>query len=170
MTHNHFDHTRGVDPFLKRNPEAALICNEQVAKSFKKWSDQIVLVEPGEEIQHKTWKLKFIKGRHGLFSSVKNTGVIVRTSTISFGHAGDSVDFSGVSQEKLDYFAIPICGIFAASPKKALKELERFKQPLPTIIPMHWIWRNPHGFCHQFSTVFPEGQCVVPKNGNTVPI
>ncbi len=168
VTHNHFDHTRGVNPFLKRNPKAVLICNKQVADQYKKWQEQIILVNPGDEIQRDTWKLKFIEGRHGLFSGVQNTGVVVQTSNLIFGHVGDSVDFKGFSQEEIDYFAIPICGLFAASPKKALKELESFKQPLPIIITMHWFWRNPRGFCKRLRAKFPDSQCIVPIDGELV--
>ncbi|UCG02941.1 MAG: MBL fold metallo-hydrolase [Candidatus Heimdallarchaeota archaeon] len=170
VTHNHFDHTRGVEPFLKRNPEAILICNKQVAGYNKKWEERIILVNPGDKIQRRTWNLKFIEGRHGLFSGVQNTGVIVHTSNQSFGHVGDSVDFLGFSQEEIDYLAIPISGLFAASPKKALNELETFKQPLPTIITMHWVWRNPRGFCKRLQSKFPDSRCIVPKDGESVPL
>ena len=81
---------------------------------------------------------------------------------------GDSVDFKGFSQEEIDYLAIPICGLFAASPKKALKELESFERPLPIIITMHWFWRNPRGFCKRLKVNFPDSQCIVPKDGKIV--
>jgi hypothetical protein len=140
-----------------------------VAKNFlSKWEDRIIQVEPGEEIQHSVWTLRFIKGHHGLFSGVQNTGVIVQTSNLTFGHVGDSVDFRGFYQEKIDYLAIPICGLFAASPKIALKELGNFKQLLPTIITMHWLWRNPRGFCRRLSAIYPNSRCIVPKNGELV--
>jgi L-ascorbate metabolism protein UlaG (beta-lactamase superfamily) len=168
VTHNHFDHTRGVNPFLKHNSEAVLICNEQVANQFKKWQERIIPINSGDEIQRNGWNFKFIEGRHGLFSGVKNTGVIVQTSKLNFGHVGDSVDFNGFSQERIDFFAIPICGIFAASPKKALKELENFKRPLPTIITMHWLWRNPRGFCKRLKLKFPDSRCIVPKDSELV--
>lgn len=167
-THHHPDHTGGVETFLKRNPEAVFICNKQVAERFNKWQDRIVQMDPEEEIQHGIWKFRFIEGRHGFFSGVQNTGVIVHTSKLIFGHTGDSVDFSGFSQEEMDYFAIPICGLFAASPKKALKELEIFKQPLPVIITMHWLWRSPRRFCKRLKAKFPDSRCVVPKDGELV--
>ena len=168
VTHNHFDHTRGVEPFLKRNPEAVLICNKQVASYNEKWKEQIILVNPGDTIQRGTWHLKFIEGRHGLFSGVQNTGVIVRTSNQSFGHVGDSVDFSGFSQEQIGYLAIPISGLFAASPKKTLKELETFKKPLPTIITMHWLWRNPRGFYKRLKAKYLDCQCIFPKDSEFI--
>lgn len=169
-THHHPDHTGGVETFLKRNPEAVFICNKQVADHFEKWRERIVLAVPGEKIEQNPWKLRFLKGRHGLFSKVQNTGVIIQTPSLSFGHVGDSVDFQEFSQEKMDIFAIPIGGIFTASPKRALKELKSFSQPLPVIIPIHWLLRNPRGFCKRFITVFPDGRCVVPKDGESVTI
>jgi hypothetical protein len=85
-----------------------------------------------------------------------------------FGHTGDSVDFTGFSQEDMDGLAIPICGIFAASPNKALNELGLFKQPLPVIVTMHWFWRNPHGFCKRLTATFSNSQCIVPEDGERV--
>ncbi len=117
-----------------------------------------------------TWKFKFVKGHHGLFSGVQNTGVIIRSESLIFGHAGDSVDFWGFSQENLNFFAIPIGGVFTASPKRALKGLKSFSQPLPIIIPMHWLLRSPRGFCKRFKTVFPEERCIIPKDGEPVNI
>lgn len=168
-THYHSDHTNGVEIFLKRNPKAVFVCNEQVADRFKQWRDRIVLAIPGEEIIQGSWKLRFVKGRHGLFSKVQNTGVVVQTQTVSFGHTGDSVDFQGFSQEPLDVFAIPIGGIFTASPKRALNELKSFSQPLPVVILMHWLWRSPHGFCKKFKARFPGRRCIVPNDGEPIP-
>jgi metal-dependent hydrolase (beta-lactamase superfamily II) len=65
-THHHSDHTAGVEPFLKTNPEAKFVCSEQVADKFKKFRERIIPAMPGEEILEGHWKLKFIKGRHGL--------------------------------------------------------------------------------------------------------
>ncbi|MFX0116888.1 MAG: MBL fold metallo-hydrolase, partial [Candidatus Hodarchaeota archaeon] len=149
-SHHHSDHTKGVEIFLKRNPEAIFVCNEQVADHFKEWRNRIVFAAPGEEVTHASWRLSFVGGRHGLFSGVLNTGIIIRASSLSFGHAGDTVDFQEFSHEQLDLLAIPIGGIFTASPKRALKELKSFSKPLPIIIPMHWLWRKPRGFCQQF--------------------
>ena len=168
VTHSHFDHTRGVELFLKRNPEAVFICNQQVADRFEKWRERIVIADPGEKMQQGIWNLRFIKGRHGLFSKEQNTGVIIKTQSLSFGHAGDSVDFQGFSREKIDILAVPICGLFAASPKRALKELEAFSQPLPIVIPMHWLLRSPSGFCKKLKTKFPNSQCIVPKDGEII--
>lgn len=167
-THQHPDHTGGVETFLKRNPEAVFICNKQVSDRFEKWRDGIILAVPGEVVTQGSWTLSFVKGRHGFFSGIQNTGVIIRTKSLSFGHAGDSVDFQGFSQEKMDVLAIPISGMFAASPKRALKELKAFLQPLPIIIPMHWLLRSPSGFCKKFKMEFPDGRCIVPKDGETV--
>ncbi|MFX1518143.1 MAG: hypothetical protein ACFFC6_17745 [Promethearchaeota archaeon] len=139
-----------------------------MANPFKKWQDRITLINSGDEIQRGIWKFKFIEGRHGLFSGVQNTGVIIQASNLKFGHVGDSVVFSGFSKEEMDYFAIPISGFFTTSPNKALRELENFKQPLPTIITMHWLWRNPRGFCKRLKAKFPDSQCIVPKEGELV--
>lgn len=168
-THYHQDHTGGVPTFLKRNPEAVFICNEQVADRFQQWEERIILAIPGETIEQNGWKLRFIEGQHGLFSNVKNTGVIIQSNSVSFGHAGDTVDFQGFSQEKLTIFAIPISGIFTASPKRALKELKSFTTfPLPIIVPIHWLWRSPHGFCKRFHRTFPGNHCVIPQKGELV--
>ncbi|MFX1513459.1 MAG: MBL fold metallo-hydrolase [Promethearchaeota archaeon] len=163
VTHNHTDHTGGVKSFLKRNPEAKFICNEQVASSFTKWPDRTIIATPGETIVQGEWKLKFIKGRHGLFSSVQNIGIIVQNEDISFGHAGDSVDFQGFGKKHVDVFAVPIGGIFTASPKRVLIELQDFDLPIPTIIPMHWLFRRPRKFCEKLRKSFPESKCVIPE-------
>ncbi|MFQ6126569.1 MAG: MBL fold metallo-hydrolase [Candidatus Heimdallarchaeota archaeon] len=168
-THYHSDHTNGIEIFLSRNPKAVLVCNEQVADRFKQWRDRIVLAVPGEEIIQGSWKLRFVKGRHGLLSKVQNTGVVVQTQGTSFGHTGDSVDFQGFSHESLDVFAIPIGGLFTASPKKALNELKSFSQPLPVVIPMHWLWRSPHRFCRKLRERYPKSHCIVPKDRESVP-
>jgi L-ascorbate metabolism protein UlaG (beta-lactamase superfamily) len=167
-THHHSDHTAGIETFLNTNPEAKFICNEQVAKKFKKFQKKIILAVAGEEILEKDWKLKFIEGRHGLFSGVQNTGVIIKTSTVIFGHTGDTVDFQGFVNEKMDIFTIPISGLFASSPKKVLKELKAFQTPLPVIIPMHWLWRNPKRFCKKFNAIFPSSRCIVPIDGEKI--
>lgn len=158
----------GVEPFLNTNPEAKFVCNEQVADKFKKFRERIILAIPGEEILEGNWKLKFIEGRHGLFSKVQNTGVIIETPSVIFGHAGDTVDYQGFVGEKMDLFALPISGIFTSSPKKALKELSVFQTPLPIIIPIHWLWRNPKRFCKKLCTIFPSSRCIVPMDGEEI--
>ncbi len=165
VTHKHADHTAGVKRFLRRNTDSVLICNNQVADEFKTFDDSIILATPGEEINHGEWRFKFIKGTHGLFRNIENTGVIIEASSLCFGHAGDSVEFQNFSQEKIDIFAIPISGIVTASPKRALKELGSFKQPLPIIVPIHWLIRNPSKFCTKLTNYFPKSQCIVPKVG-----
>ncbi|MFX1532930.1 MAG: MBL fold metallo-hydrolase [Promethearchaeota archaeon] len=168
ITHSHSDHTGGLETFLKHNPEATLVCNKQVIDRFRKWQDRVVLAIPGEEIEEKSWKLRFFSAQHGLFRGEQNTGVIVETSNLSFGHVGDAIEFQNFYEEKIDILAIPIVGMFAASPKKALKELQQFSQPVPVVIPMHWVWRSPQKFCRHFKTIFPNSQCVVPKIGELV--
>jgi L-ascorbate metabolism protein UlaG (beta-lactamase superfamily) len=168
-THQHPDHVAGIDEFLKVNkPNGVLIGNEQVTKKYQKWGRQIITVKDGEELSHGVWKLKFIKGRHGVFRGELNLGILVKTPSFSFGHLGDSVSFEGFANEQVDFLAIPICGIFAASPTRAIKELEKFNTPLPTIIPMHWIWRNPKGFCRKLKKRFPNSNCIVPKKNESI--
>ncbi|MHA2363278.1 MAG: MBL fold metallo-hydrolase [Candidatus Hodarchaeales archaeon] len=59
-THYHSDHIGGVDTFLKRNNDAEFICNEQVAKRFKKWKERILVIEPDEVLQKDSWTFTFI--------------------------------------------------------------------------------------------------------------
>lgn len=163
VTHKHPDHTAGVKRFLRRNPNSILLCNTQVADKFKTFDNRIIIARPEEEFNHNGWRFRFIKGTHGIFRNTENTGVIIENSSLKFGHAGDTVEFQGFSQEKLNLFAIPIGGFFTASPKRALKELESFEQPLPIIIPMHWLIRNPSKFCSKLTTFFPDSRCIVPR-------
>jgi L-ascorbate metabolism protein UlaG (beta-lactamase superfamily) len=167
-THRHRDHVNGVEIFLEHNPEAVFICNEQTAKQFQSWQDRIILAVPGKELVHEAWKFKFIKGRHGIFSGEQNTGVIVYSEDTSFGHVGDSVDFQGFAPDPPQVLALPIGGLFTASPKRALKELQGFSQPLPVIVPIHWLWRSPKKFCKKLQEAFPGSRCVVPEDGTPV--
>lgn len=169
-THVHFDHTAGVRPFLERNPEAKLLGNQQVIDKFSKLKERAITVSIDELFSKGPWTLEFVKGRHGFFKSVENIGVIVRMSGFTFGHCGDAVDFTGFADKNLDLFAIPICGGFAASPKRALSELARFNQPLPKIVVMHWLFRRPTGFCKRFKASFPDAHCIVPTNGELLPL
>ncbi len=168
VTHRHPDHIGGVETFLNKNINAVLICNNQVAGHFKNFKDRIILTRPGEELTHDHWKFKFVKAKHGIFKNEENTGIIIESSTCNFGHAGDAVEFNNFSRESMDLFAIPISGFLTASPKKALRELSSFKEPLPIIIPMHWLIRSPSRFCQEFKRKFPEGRCLVPKNGEKI--
>jgi L-ascorbate metabolism protein UlaG (beta-lactamase superfamily) len=165
VTHRHPDHIAGVETFLNTNPNAILICNSQVADRFKKFKDRLILAKPGEELTRDHWKFKFVKARHGIFKNEENTGIIIESFTSKFGHAGDAVEFQNFSKEPMDLFAIPISGLLTASPKKALQELSLFQVPLPIIIPMHWLIRSTSRFCKKFKKKFPEGRCLIPKNG-----
>ncbi len=170
-THRHMDHTAGIDTFLEINdPKAVLISNIQVTKKFSQFGDQIITIQDGESLKKGVWELKFIRGKHGLFvfRGVENIGIVVKTPSFTFAHLGDSVNFEGFVNLDIDMLAVPIGSMFAASPKGAIKELKKFKKPLPTIIPMHWLWRNPRGFCNNLTKEFPEVKCIVPKKGEKI--
>ena len=168
-THYHWDHTAGINDFLKINePNAVLIANKQVTKDYSKWGDRVITVEDGDKLTRGEWELKFIKGRHGFFRGVNNLGIIVKTPSISFGHLGDSISFEGFINEQIDALAIPIGGIFAASPKGAIKELEKFNQLPKSVIPMHWLWRRPTGFCKKLTRKFPDTKCIIPKKNEKI--
>ncbi|MHA2363277.1 MAG: hypothetical protein ACXAC7_04925 [Candidatus Hodarchaeales archaeon] len=94
--------------------------------------------------------------------------MIVRNNSFSFGHAGDSVEFQGFSNEKLGFFAVPIGGLFTASPGRALNELKLFKQPPSIVIPIHWLFRRTNRFCKKFQKLFPESRCIMPKDKTLV--
>jgi len=170
-THSHYDHVGRIKTILEKNPESILIGNHQVVKKFNKWQDRTKKITPNEEIELSPWRLTFIKCRHGIFSSVENTGIIIRHSSFSFGHPGDAVEFEGFIKHKLDVLAVPISGFFAASPKRVIEELRKFTSPLPEIIiPIHWVFRNPSKFCLNLSNQFPGISCKVPVDGETLKI
>jgi len=168
-THHHWDHTAGIDTFLETNaPNGVLISNSQVTKKYAKFGDQIITIKDGECLTRGRWELEFIRGKHGFFRGVENIGIVVKTPSFTFGHLGDSINFEGFANLDLDMLAVPIGSIFTASPKGAIKELHKFKKPLPSIIPMHWLWRNPRGFCKNLIKEFPEAKCIVPKKGEKI--
>lgn len=168
-THQHFDHVGGVPAFMERNPEASLVGNEEVTRKFEEYSERTVTVEDGDSYSRDCWSLEFVEGRHGLFSTL-NLGVIVRSGDFSFGHCGDTITFEGFYKAHIQMLAIPIFGIVTTSPGSAISELEKFDRPLPKIVPMHWVIRNPESFCRKFSKQFPEASCIVPEKGEMVPI
>ena len=169
-THNHFDHTRGVKPFLKRNPEAFLIGNDQVMESFSDFKDQTRQVQSGDKFEHGPWKLEFLQLRHGVFRGVHNLGIIVHVQDFVFIHCGDAVTFEGIADYTPNVLAVPICGGPAAKPSTILKMLEDFKESYPIIIPMHWLFRNPKKLCRKINETFPDIRCIVPKNGEELNI
>ncbi|TXT53759.1 MAG: Hydroxyacylglutathione hydrolase [Candidatus Thorarchaeota archaeon] len=169
-THYHSDHTGGVDVFLKRNPDALFICNEQVADRYEQWQDQIRTVEDGEHLTEGDLHFIFTKMRHGLFSGVENYGVEIQFDTFKFGHCGDAKEFGAFAGRALDVLAVPISGVFAASPTKVYDTLEKF-DPFPSVIvPMHWLVRRPGSFCKNFHKRFPAQRCVIPEDGEILPI
>ena len=167
-THQHSDHTRGVEPFLELNQEAKLIGNQQVLEKFPKYEERTILAKEGDSIEVGPWKFEFIKNRHGLFGSVLNLGTIIRAGDFSFGHPGDGIRFSGFYNAGLQYMAVPISGGFTASPRRAMGELMKFGDPKPIIIPIHWLFRNPNSFCHKLKMNMEEITCQVPKTGQTL--
>lgn len=168
-THNHPDHVGGIATFMDRNPGAVLIANQQVTERYRQYSDRAVVAENGASHRHGEWEFSFIEAKHG-FLNPFNLGVVIRNGGDSFGHCGDAVDFRGFASTQLDTLAVPITGMFTASPTRALSELKRFKQPLPTIVVMHWVFRDPHGFSDRLSTMFPGARCIVPVKGEPLPL
>lgn len=168
-THRHFDHTGGIQRFMERNPGAVLLTNEQVSRQFGRFADRTVLARGGESYRHGSWEFQFIESRHGLLNDL-NIGVVVRNGGDSFGHCGDTVTFEGFSSSQVDAIAIPILGGVTASPSRAISELRKFERPLPTVVMMHWFFRNPNGFCERVSEEFPGARCIVPEKGELLPL
>jgi L-ascorbate metabolism protein UlaG (beta-lactamase superfamily) len=168
-THKHFDHTRGVGPFLERNPEAVLVSNRQVIGALDKWRERATEAKLGKQLSFDDFTLEFVEGQHGFFRGIIVYGVIVRSGDFSFGHCGDSVTLDGFHDKELDLLALPISGVVATSPKSAVEQLATFSFPLPTIIPMHWLFRRPKSFCKMLSKKFPSSRCIVPEEGVLIP-
>jgi len=168
-THRHSDHTGGIPVFMERNPDAVLLTNEQVAQQFEGFSDRLVLAHDGGSHRHGEWEFQFKECRHGLINDL-NLGVVVRNGGDSFGHLGDAVTFEGFSSTGVDTLAVPITGFLTASPAGAVSELKRFGQPLPTVVVMHWAFRNPGGFCRRLSAEIPGTRCIVPEKGALLPL
>ena len=133
------------------------------------FADRTVIAQDRESYHYGPWEFLFIESKHGLINDL-NLGVIVRNGDDSFGHCGDTVIFEGFSSSQLDTLAIPISGIVTASPSGAISELRKFEQPLPTIVVMHWVIRNPISFCKRLSKEFPDARCIVPEKGELLPI
>lgn len=169
-THEHNDHTGGVDVFMERNPRAYFICGEQTAAKFPRWAERVKVVRDGDSYTQGPWRLQVKFLRHGLFAGVQNLAVIVKTESFSFGHCGDAKEFPGFPMEPVDVLAIPIGGGFTASPKKAVKMVENLGEPLPIIVPIHWLFRNPTSFCEKVHQKVNKIRCIVPKVGEQLPL
>jgi hypothetical protein len=154
---------------MRRNPKALLVTNEQVADGFGEFSDRTVLVHGGGSYRFGDWGLKFIQLRHGIFNDT-NIGVLVSNGEDSFGHLGDAVSYEGFYSETVDTLAVPITGGVTTSPSKAVEELKKFDKPLPTVVVMHWVFRNPKGFCKMLRNVIPGVTCIVPKKDHLLPV
>ena len=168
-THRHADHTGGISSFMERNPDAILLTNEQVAEKFKRFSDRKVIAHDGGSYKHDEWEFQFIECKHGLFNDL-NLGVIVTNVDHTFGHCGDTITFEGFSSIQVDTLAIPVTGNVTVSPVGAISELKKFIQPLPTIVVMHWVFRNPESFCRKLSMEIPGTRCIVPEKGKLLPL
>jgi L-ascorbate metabolism protein UlaG (beta-lactamase superfamily) len=168
-THGHPDHVGGIPTFLDRNPGAVLVANEQVADQFKRYSDRTMIAQDGGTYRHGDWEFQFIEARHGFLRDI-NIGVVVRNGEKSFGHLGDTITYEGFSSTKVDTLAVPITGVVTTSPSQAISELKKFEKPLPTIVVMHWVFRNPKSFCRRLLSEFPDAKCIVPEKGELLPL
>lgn len=164
-THRHMDHVGGVDTFLTRNPNAILIGNEQVIEKFSKWGERTKVVNHGDSLEFRGCVFEITNLRHGVFAKELNSAVVLRIGGFSFAHCGDAVSFEGFPTSSVDLLAIPIGGVFAASPKKALDMIMNLQEPLPTIVPMHWLVRSPKSFCKKLKDMKPNANCIVPSDG-----
>ncbi len=164
-THKHFDHVGGMKTFLNRNSHAILIGNEQVTGKFSRFAEQVKTVSDGESYEHKLCSFSFTKLEHGLMKGIYNLAVEVHIGDFTFAHCGDAVSFTGFPTSTVDILAIPIGGTFAANPKKALDMILNLPNPLPTIVPMHWLLRSPEGFCQTLLNARPDVNCIIPATG-----
>lgn len=164
-THKHFDHIGGANVFLERNALAILVVNEQIASKFSKWGDRVKVVKDGGTYTHEPWIFHFTQLRHGFFKGILNLAVVISAGSFSFAHCGDAVEFQNFPKQSVDVLAVPISGGFTASPGKALKMVVGLEEPRPTIIPMHWLMRNPSSFCKKLHEQMPEVKCVIPVDG-----
>ncbi|MHA2179304.1 MAG: MBL fold metallo-hydrolase [Candidatus Thorarchaeota archaeon] len=164
-THNHFDHVGGVKTFLTRNPDAVLIGNEQVTDKFLQYSDRAKTVKDGESLDFKTISFSFTRLRHGIWKGVYNLAVEIHVDDFTFAHCGDAVSFDDFPSSIVNVLAIPIGGAFAASPKRALEMIVNLPEPLPTIVPMHWLLRKPKSFCRKLSDARSNVNCIIPSDG-----
>jgi L-ascorbate metabolism protein UlaG (beta-lactamase superfamily) len=164
-THKHWDHVGGVKTFMERNPEAILLGNEQVTKKFTQYGARVVTCNEDESYQHGPWSFEFKKLKHGVFRGALNLAVVARTGEFSFAHCGDAAVFEGFPSSAVDLLAVPISGGFAAGPGRALELVQSLSKPLPTIVPMHWLLRNPKSFFKKVTEAVPGVDCVIPTKG-----
>jgi L-ascorbate metabolism protein UlaG (beta-lactamase superfamily) len=167
-THNHSDHTGGVETFLEHNEDAILVGNEQVMSSFPQYAERAKTVSESEIFDFKSISMTFTKLRHGLFKGVYNLAVEVHIGEFSFAHCGDAVSFEEFPSSPANILAIPISGAFAAGPKKVIEVIRNLPNPLPTVIPMHWLIRNPKSFCKKLRKELPQVNCIVPVTGEKI--
>lgn len=167
-THNHPDHTGGISVFMNRNPEAVLLTNEEVAASFKQYSDRTVIATDGGSYETENWEFQFVELRHGFLGAL-NIGVVVRNEGNSFCHVGDAVTYEGVNSLQLDSIAVPITGTFTTSPNQAIAELKKFSHLPSNIVAMHWFYRNPKAFCRKLTEEIPNARCIIPAKGQVIP-
>ncbi len=123
------------------------------------------VVNDGEIFKLDPWSFHFTQLRHGIFRGIVNLAFVVCTGSFSFAHCGDAVEFHDFPKQPVDVLAVPISGVFTASPNKALKMVAGLEEPRPKIIPMHWVIHNPSGFCKKLRELIPEVKCVVPVDG-----
>lgn len=167
-THSHSDHTGGVVKFMTRNTDAVMLCNSQVSSKFPEFKSRTQIVQPKTTVSREPWQLEFVQGHHGLRKGVMNLGVLISDGQQVFAHPGDTTTLQGYYEKEIDILAVPIGGIFTASPKKILQELTLFQKYPKAVVPMHWLMRNPSKFCRQMSDRFPEVQCHIPAKGADV--
>jgi len=168
-THGHPDHIGGVSTFLERNPNAILLTNEQVEGQFTRFSNRTIIAQDGGSFKYGDWEFQFIGAKHGFLRGL-NIGVIVRNGDETFAHVGDTITFEGFSSARIDLLAIPITGVVTTSPNQAIDELKKFEKPLPTIVVMHWVFRNPKSFCRSLLREFSDAKCIVPKKNELLPL
>lgn len=161
-THNHMDHVGGVKVFMARNPDAILLGNDQVLEKFPQFADRAIHCHEGMSQILEPWNFEFKQLPHGFFKGVLNLAIVARIGEFSFAHCGDAVSFDGFPPSPVNVLAIPIGGAFAASPRKALSMIKNLEDPIPTIVPMHWLLRNPREFCKKLMQTVPDANCIVP--------
>lgn len=164
-THNHRDHTGGVEIFLQRNPSAIFICGLQTAEKLAQFEDRIRIVDDGDDFDYGPWKLEFTKLKHGLFKGVHNLGVVISLGDFKFAHSGDAAEYHNFPGKAVNILAIPIGGGFTSGPGKVLKMIQGLPKPMPIVVPIHWLIRNPQKFCEKVSHMIQDVRCIVPVVG-----